>query len=147
MGHGKMKPGQNTKRAALFNPVVSSLFAQGLNGTAKRLQELAVWDNLEGEEGNLSIGSAQNFQKFIKEFTILGEPLLGIFPQDTLSAGWCISTNQHLLIEFFDDDQVSFAIIMPSEDSPDGKFRLNGRGTRASALKCLSMNHISGWVG
>ena len=134
-------------RSEQFFSVFVSLQEQGFTESAKRINELAGMQDFEEGEKPLSIKSAQGFQEFIGGFAVLGEPTLGIFSEGTLSAGWRVSDNKHLLLEFLENNEISFAMIGPDDDAVDGKFRLNGRGSKNSILKTLNNNNVSQWPG
>ncbi len=124
-------------RNTSFTKIISSLREKGFKNSAVRIEELKTIQDLEAGEKPLSFESVQGFQKFIPEFTQLGEPVLGLFPQGTLSAGWKLASNKHILIEFLDNNTVSFAMIGPSDSAPDNKLRINGRATVRDALQAL----------
>ena len=134
-------------RRERFSSVFVSLQEQGFTESAKRINELADLQDFEEGEKPLSIKSAQSFQEFIGGFAVLEEPTLGIFSEGTLSAGWRVSDNKHLLLEFLENNEISFAMIGPDDDAVDGKFRLNGRGSKNSILKTLNNNNVSQWPG
>ena len=133
-------------RSEQFSSVFVSLRGQGFTESAERINELADLQDFEEGEKPLSIKSAQSFQKFIGDFTVLGEPTLGFFSEGTLSAGWRLADNKHFLLEFFENNEISFAMIGPDDEAVDGKFRLNGRGSKKNVLEHLN-NNISQWPG
>ncbi len=126
--------------------IISRLRNEGLVDSADRVVELAGLQDFEEGEQPLSIESAQGFQDFILKFRELGEPVLGLFPEGTLSAGWRVADNKHLLIEFLDSDAISFAMIGPNDSAPDGKFRLNCRANQERVLKTLYQNGVAQWL-
>ena len=120
---------------------------QGFVESTERIDYLWNDQAIEDGENPLSFKSIKGFQAFITELNQLGEPVLGVFPEGTLSAEWRVSDNKHLLIEFLDDKKISFAMIGPDDDATDGKFRLNGRGRKKSVLETLNNNNVSQWPG
>lgn len=104
-------------------------------------------NDLEEGEQPLNPESAKGFLSFITQFGDLGEPMLGPFPEGTLSVEWRIADNKHLLVEPLDSKNACFALIGPSDslDSPDGKFRLNGRGTIKDVIKTLRKYEVDRW--
>ena len=132
-------------RRRQFSLISLSLQEEDFTKSAERISELVELQDFEEGEKPLSLESVQNFQKFIRDFTVLGEPRLGIFPEGTLSAGWRLADNKHLLLEFLENDEVSFAMIGPDDEAADGKFRLNGRGSKRSVLESLNNNNIPQW--
>ncbi len=133
-------------RRERFSSIFVSLQEQGFTESAERINELANLQDFEEGEKPLSLESAHSFQQFIGDFTVLGEPILGIFSEGTLSAGWRLADNKHFLLEFLENHAISFAMITPDDDATDGKFRLNGRGSKKRVLKSLN-NAILQWPG
>lgn len=142
---GYLQSHGQARRAMRFTAVSSLLRDKGFEGSAVRILELAEMKNTEEGEEPLSLASALGFREFISEFTALGEPVLGIFPEGTLSSGWRVADNKHLLLEFLDESNVSYAMIGPDDDASDGKFRLNGRANRKKVLDILSENGVTRW--
>ena len=144
-----------TKLVNIFNQPYSNVntFAEitlflknnGLKESAERIEELHNLEDLEDGEQPLLLESAQGFCDFILEFRKLGEPILGVFPQGTLSAGWRLADNRHLLIEFLERNLISFAMIGPDNKERDKKFRLNGRASREKVLNILSDTGVTEW--
>ncbi len=128
-----------------WNPILTRLEEKGFKNNAARIKELMGLQDFEEGEQPLSFESTRGFQEFVFEFPVLGEPVLGIFPEGTLSAGWRIADNKHLVIEFLDSNIVSFALIGPDDNASDKKFRLNGRGDRKKIIKILSKNGVEKW--
>lgn len=104
-------------------------------------------NDLEEGEQPLNPESAKGFLSFITQFGDLGEPMLGPFPEGTLSVEWRIADNKHLLVEPLDSKNACFALIAPSDslDSPDGKLYLNGRGTIKDIIKTLRKYEVGRW--
>ena len=132
-------------RREQFSSIFMSLQEQSFTESAERINELANLQDFEEGEKPLSLESVRNFQQFIGDFTVLGEPTLGIFSEGTLSAGWRLADNKHLLLEFLENNEISFAMIGPDDDATDGKFRLNGRGRKKRVLESLNNNNIPQW--
>ena len=130
-----------------FNQIVSQLIElPDFSECAARLAQLRTFDDLEENEKPLSLESAKGFLSFVCEFKDLGPPILGLFSQGTLSAGWRIADNKHLLIEPVGENNISFAIIKPDLTSPDQKFRVNGRGTCQTVIETLRKHDIDKWI-
>ena len=132
-------------RREQFSSISVSLHEQGFTESAERINELADLQDFEEGEKPLSIKSAQSFQQFLGDFTVLGEPALGVFSEGTLSAGWRLADNKHILLEFLENNEISFAMIGPDDDAADGKFRLNGRGSKRIVLEHLNNNNLPQW--
>ena len=128
-----------------YAQTIMDIRKQGFAESAERINELADMQDFEEGEKPLSFESIKGFQAFITEFDQLGEPVLGVFPEGTLSAGWRVSDNKHLLLEFLENNEISFAMIGPDDEAVDGKFRHNGRGSKKSVLKTLN-NNMSQWL-
>ncbi len=128
----------------LFSHVILSLNSN-FKESAERIDVLRKIEDLEDGENPLSVESAQGFSNFIPKFTNLGEPLLGLFPEGTLSAEWRVADDKHFLIEFIDNHTISFAMIVPDTNAQDGKFRLNGRGSQEAGLQALKKNGVTQW--
>ena len=143
----------NTHNPSIINPdflknngiIPAFLKNNGLKESAERIEELHNLEDLEDGEQPLLLESAQGFCDFILEFRKLGEPILGVFPQGTLSAGWRLADNRHLLIEFLERNLISFAMIGPDNKERDKKFRLNGRASREKVLNILSETGVTEW--
>ncbi len=138
---------QSDLQAITFSKIISRLHLKGFPESAARINELRQMDDDDFEEGDkpLSVESARGFAKFITRFACLGEPGLGLFSTGTLSAGWKVAENKHLLLEFFDDNNLCFAMIKPDESNPDGKFRLNGNGSQEAVLRTLEESGVMKW--
>ncbi len=117
----------------------------GYPDCSERIDFLNNTDDTEEGELPLSLESAKGFLLFFTRFSDLGEPVLGLFPEGTLSAGWRIADNKHLLIEPLDSQNASFALIGPSDKGSDEKFRLNGRGKIAEVIKTLRRQGVDQW--
>ncbi len=129
----------------MWDLILSRLEEKGFRKNAARIKELIEFQGFEEGEQPLSLESAQGFQEFICEFCALGEPILGLFPEGTLSAGWRIADNKHLIMDFLDSNIVSFALIGPDGNAADKKFRLNGRGNQKKIIKILAKNGVEEW--
>jgi len=127
-----------------FEEVVASLNYQGFGKCAKRLIYLQSSDDSEEGDEPLTLESAQGFVRLIRDFKDLGEPLLGLFSEGTLSVEWRIADDKHLLIEPLDSENASFALIGPSSKRGD-RFRLNGRGKIADIINTLQKNGVAQW--
>ncbi len=132
---------------APFVRVSSVLREHGFERSADRIHELVGFQDFEEGEQPLSPESAQGFQGFLCEFRVLGEPILGLFSEGTLCATWRLADNKNLLIEFLDSNNLSFAMIGPDNDAPDGKYRANGRTNREGMLGILAQKGVAQWPG
>ncbi|MCY4245247.1 MAG: hypothetical protein OXU41_08740 [Gammaproteobacteria bacterium] len=130
--------------SAAFEEIFLSLRHQGLGECAECLAYLRSTEDMEEDDAPLSLESARGFVKFMKDFPDLGEPLLGLFSGGTLSAGWRVADNKHLLVEPLDGKNAAFAFIGPS-DQPGEKSRLNGRGTIAEIIHTLREHGVDKW--
>ena len=126
-----------------FESVLMPLEELGLSKCAEDIEYLRSPDAIEDDEPP-SLESARGFVKLMKDFLDLGEPLLGLFPEGTLSVEWRIADDKHLLIELFDSEQACFAFIGPSTKGGE-KFRLNGRGSIADVIRTLRKEGVSQW--
>lgn len=124
--------------------IVASLNHQGFQKCAERLIYLQSTDDLEEGDKPLSLESIQGFFRLMRDFRDLGEPLLGLFSEGTLSVEWRIADDKHLLVEPLDSENASFALIGPSTKRGD-KFRLNGRGKIADIINTLQKNGVTQW--
>lgn len=124
--------------------MIASLKHQGFSKCAERLAYLQSADDLEKDDKPLSPESVQGFVKLVGAFRDLGEPLLGLFSEGTLSVEWRIADDKHLLIEPLDSEHASFAFIGPSIRQGN-KFRLNGRGTIADIISTLRVHGVNQW--
>lgn len=127
-----------------FEEVVTFLDYQGFDKCAERLIYLHSADDLEEGDEPLTLESAQGFVHLIEDFKDLGEPLLGLFSEGTLSVEWRIADDKHLLIEPLDSENASFALIGPSSKRGD-KFRLNERGKITDIINTLQKNGVTQW--
>lgn len=125
--------------------IIEHINRLGYLGCSERIAFLNNTDDLEEGELPLCLESAKGFLLFFTQFDVLGEPVLGLFPEGTLSAGWRLAENKHLLVEPLDSQNASFALIGPSNDNPDEKFRLNGRGKIVEVIKTLKRQGIDQW--
>ena len=124
--------------------MIASLKHQGFGKCAERLAYLQSADDLEKDDKPLTLESVQGFVKLVGAFRDLGEPLLGLFSEGTLSVEWRIADDKHLLIEPLDSEHASFAFIGPSTRRGN-RFRLNGRGTIADIINTLRIQGINQW--
>lgn len=128
--------------------IVNDINDLGYEECAKAILLLNEIEDLEEGDLPLQIESVRGllslFQKF-KELKNLGEPVLGLFPEGTLSVGWRIADNKHLLVEPLDSDNVCFAMIAPSDDSPDGKTRLSDKGRIKDIVETLRGLKVNEW--
>ena len=130
---------------AFLNFIILDLQKHGYAESAGRIYDLRTTDDIEDGEKRLTLESVQGFHAFISEFNQLGEPILGVFSEGTLSAGWRVSDNKHLLIEFLDSERISFAMIRPDLSAQDKKSCFNGRATRNEVLKIISKMGVAEW--
>jgi len=78
-------------------------------------------------------------------FPNLGEPALGVFASGTLSVGWRIADDKHLLVEPLDNSHAAFALIGPAAQ-PGEEFRANGKGTIAEVINALREHGVDKWI-
>ncbi len=131
---------------APFVRVSSVLREHGFERSADRINELLGLQDFEDGEQPLLPEFAQGFQRLLCEFRALGEPILGLFSEGTLCAEWRLADNKHLLIEFLDSNNLSFAMIGPDNDAPDGRYRANGRTNCEGMLEILSQRGVAQWL-
>ena len=112
--------------------------------SADYINYLRSTDDLEEGDKPLTAESVMGFAELMYHFRDLGEPMLGIFSEGTLSVEWRIADDKHLLIEPLDDKNASFAFIGPT-NKPGEKFRLNGRGLIEEVIDTLRSNGVDGW--
>ncbi len=112
---------------------------------SERINFLNSTDDIEKGELPLSLESAKGFLLFFAKFNDLGEPLLGLFPEGTLSAEWWLADNRHFLVELLDSQNASFALIGPSDKGPDKRFNLDGRGKIAEVIRTLREQGVDQW--
>lgn len=129
---------------ASFEELMDALQMMGFNESAARLAYLRSTEDMEEGDAPLSLESARGFVEFMNGFPDLGEPLLGLFSGGTLSAGWRIADDKHLLVEPLDGENASFALIGPSQ-LPGEKFRLNGKGSIAEIIHTLRDHGVDKW--
>ena len=130
--------------SAAFERIFLALRRQGLGECAARLAYLRSTEDMEEDDAPLSLESARGFVNFMNGFPDLGEPLLGLFSGGTLSAGWRIADNKHLLVEPLDGKNAAFALIGPSH-RPDEKLRLSGKGAIAKVIDILREHGVDKW--
>jgi len=135
---------QEWNEAAAFESIFRSLSRQGLGACAARLAYLHSTEDMEDDDAPLSLESARGFVEFMNGFPDLGEPLLGLFAGGTLSAGWRIADDKHLLVEPLDGKNAAFALIGPSR-LPGEVFRANGNGTIAEVIHALRKHGVDKW--
>ncbi|MCY3973315.1 MAG: hypothetical protein OXF52_03840 [Candidatus Dadabacteria bacterium] len=134
---------QLLSRPETIEEVIRNLRHFGHDRYADRIDFLHKYDDFDDGEKPLSFESAITFLSFItneifsSEFKNLGEPLIGLFSEGTLSAEWKLK-NRHLLIEFHADDVASFAMI-------DGEARLNGRNCSRCIVSTLMSQSVPEW--
>ena len=115
--------------ASSIGDVITFLRQCRLDKSADRIAylfSLEETDDLEEGSNPLSLKSAIGFAVFMDKFKDLGEPRLGLFPQGTLSAGWRIADDKHLLVELLDDRHASFALIAPATRFSRRRRRMSG---------------------
>jgi len=127
-----------------FDELLSSLKRRGFGACAARLAYLHSVEDMEDDDAPLSLESARGFVEFMHGFPDLGEPLLGLFAGGTLSAGWRIADDKHLLVEPLDGKNAAFALIGPAEQ-PGKNFRANGSGTIAEVIHTLREHGVDKW--
>ena len=127
-----------------FQRVFRALRKRGFHESAEQLHELHTLEDMEGGTA-LSLEASQSFVQFIDKLKIPGIPVLGIFHHGTLSAGWRIAKNKHVLLEFVNPKQLRFAMIAPDRNAPDKRFRLNGQGSHAAVVKFLQERGVTKW--
>ncbi len=125
--------------------IIEHIDRLGYPECSERIDFLNNTDNIEEGELPLSLESAKGFLLFFTQFNVLGEPVLGLFPKGTLSVGWRLADNKHLLVEPLDSQNASFALIGPSYNNPNEKFRLNGRGKIPEVIKTLRKQGVDQW--
>lgn len=128
-----------------FNSVNSALISEGFGKSANRIFELKELAKFEENQKPLSMDSVLGFSKFISNFKNIGEPILGLFAEGTLSADWQVDDNKYLLIEFLDSNEASFAMIKPADGNPGKEFELNGKGSHADLLSTLEKHGVTKW--
>ena len=118
----------------------------GFVESAHTIDYLRFADDLEEGDKPLTLKSAMGFVALMQKFSDLGEPMIGLFSEGTLSAEWRIADDKHLLIEPLDSNKASFALIGPSNE-PGKQFRLNGRGTITEVIGTLRKQGVDQWKG
>lgn len=136
---------RNWGDAADFENLLRALRRQGLGACAARLKYLHSSEDMEDDDAPLSLESARGFVEFMEGFPDLGEPMLGVFAGGTLSAGWRIADNKHLLVESLDGSHAAFALIGPAA-RPGEEFRANGDGTIKEVIHALRAHGVDKWV-
>ena len=134
----------HTPLPSAFDTAIKSLRKRGFVKSANRIDYLRSTDDMEEGDQPLTAESVMGFVEFMYRFGDLGEPLLGFFSEETLSAEWHIADDKHLMIEPLDDKNASFAFIGPT-DKPGEKLRLNGRGTIEEVIDTLRSHGVDGW--
>ena len=129
-----------------FEKVIEYLALCGFAESANYIAYLRSTDDLEEGDKPLTLESAMGFVTLMQNFSDLGEPMIGLFSEGTISAEWRIADDKHLLIEPLDGNKASFAFIGPSDD-PGEKFRLNGRGTITEIIGTLRKHDVHQWKG
>lgn len=127
-----------------FEKVTEGLALCGCTASANYIDYLRSTDDLEEGDKPLTLESATGFATLMQNFGDLGEPMIGLFSEGTISAEWRIADAKHLLIEPLDDNKASFALIGPS-DKPGKKFRMNGRGTITEVIATLRKRGVDRW--
>lgn len=127
-----------------FDTAIKNLQKCGFVKSADYINDLRSTDDLEEGDQPLTAESAMGFAELMYRFRDLGEPMLGIFSEGTLSVEWRIADDKHLLIEPLDDKNASFAFIGPT-NKPGEKFRLNSRGSIEEVIDTLRSNGVDGW--
>ena len=123
---------------------VEKLKKVGLAKSANRINYLRSTDDLEEGDQPLTAESVVGFAKLMYRFRDLGEPMLGLFSEGTLSVEWRIADDKHLLIEPLDDKNASFAFIGPA-NKPGEEFHLDDRGTIEEVINTLRIYGVDRW--
>lgn len=132
-------------QAAGFEAVLRALRRQGLGACAERLAYLRSPEDMEDDEAPLSLESARGFVEFMRRFPDLGAPVLGTFAGGTLSAGWRIADDKHLLVESLDGAHAAFALVGPAA-RPGEEFHANGSGAIADVVRALRGHGVDQWA-
>ena len=127
-----------------FDTAIKNLQKRGFVKSADYINYLQSTDDLEEGDQPLTIESVMGFAELMYRFRDLGEPMLGLFSEGTLSVEWRIADDKHLLIESLDDKNASFAFIGPT-NKPGKKLCLNGRGTIEEVIDTLRSHGVDGW--
>lgn len=127
-----------------FDTAIKNLRKCGFVKSADYINYLRSTDDLEEGDQPLTTESVMGFAELMYHFKDLGEPMLGIFSEGTLSVEWRIADDKHLLIEPLDDKNASFAFIGPT-NKPGKKLRLNGRGAIEEVIDTLRSHGVDGW--
>lgn len=134
----------HTPLPSAFDTAIKSLQKCGFVKSANYINYLRSTDDLEEGDQPLTAESVMGFAELMYRFRDLGEPMLGIFSEGTLSVEWRIADDKHLLIEPLDDKNASFAFISPTNKSGE-KFRVNGRGAIEEVIDTLRSHGVDGW--
>ena len=134
----------NLPSADKIDIAVEKLKNIGLAKSADYINYLRSTDDLEAGDQPLTTESVMGFAELMYRFRGLGEPMLGLFSEGTLSVEWRIADDKHLLIEPLDDKNASFAFIGPADKSGE-KFRLNGRGSIEEVIDTLRSHGVDRW--
>jgi len=132
-------------QAADFADICRALRRQGLGACAARLAYLRSPEDMEDDEAPLSLESARGFVEFMRRFPDLGAPVLGTFAGGTLSAGWRIADDKHLLVESLDGAHAAFALVGPAA-RPGEEFHANGSGAIADVVRALRGHGVDQWA-
>ena len=116
----------------------------GLVKSADYINYLRSTDDLEAGDQPLTAETVMGFAELMYRFRGLGEPMLGLFSEGTLSVEWRIADDKHLLIEPLDDKNASFAFIGPADKSGEN-FHLNDRGTIEEVIDILRSHGVDQW--
>lgn len=127
-----------------FDTAIKSLRKCGFVKSADYIKYLRSTDDQEEGDQPLTAESVMGFAELMYRFRDLGEPMLGIFSEGTLSVEWQIADDKHLLIEPLDDKNASFAFIGPTDKSGE-ELRLNGRGAIEEVIDSLRSHGVDGW--
>lgn len=137
---------KKTYQHEVVKDVTNLLCTLGYQNCAKRIEFLHNYDDFEEGEHPLSLESTESFLSFIRDSDFFREinkssaPLIGLFPEGTLSAEWRTSdNNNHLLIEFHPDDIISFAMI------EDGTVHIDGHGPYKTIIDTLRKQGVTNW--
>lgn len=134
----------NLPSADKIDIAVEKLKNIGLVKSADYINYLRSTDDLEAGDQPLTAESVMGFAELMYRFDGLGEPMLGLFSEGTLSVEWRIADDKHLLIEPLDDKNASFAFIGPT-DKPGEEFHLNDRGTIEEVINTLRSHGVDRW--
>lgn len=134
----------NLSSADKIDIAVEKLKNIGLVKSADYINYLRSTDDLEAGDQPLTAESVMGFAELMYRFRDLGEPMLGLFSEGTLSVEWRIADNKHLLIEPLDDKNASFAFIGPANKLGE-EFHLDDRGTIEEVINTLRRYGVDRW--